>query len=326
MKRENMLRAAWLALIVLAVVVISTAGHGASSGDKLALTRPSTAGATIPIVRLPDGQQGIADAGGSIVPLRNYRRIASGSALSDELLLALAEPERIVALAQYGREHSATPQLYGSRIGLRGPADLEVLRDQHIDLLVLNHYGAAAELARARETGCEVYNLGDMRGLTTLDANIAAIALLLGDSKRGSQLAADFKRRLGAVAADIPLGQRKRAIYVSAYGGQLLGGTLHTSYHDVLTAAGLIDAAAEHYVDWPKYDPEELLKLDPEIIVTTTGSAEQLCHVSGLDRLRACRTPSVLAFEDALLSNAGLGMLNAAEQLRERVYGAPTAR
>src|ERR1700742_1145791 len=44
----------------------------------------------------------LSDATGKQVPLRPYTRIASASGLADQLLLELAEPERIVALSQNG--------------------------------------------------------------------------------------------------------------------------------------------------------------------------------------------------------------------------------
>jgi iron complex transport system substrate-binding protein len=112
---------------------------------------------------------------------------------------------------------------------------------------------------------------------------------------------------------------------VSAYAGQLFGGTIGTSYHDVLQAAGLVDSAALHYRNWPHYDPEQLLQLDPEVIVAATTSAAQFCGISGLDHLRACAhgAAGVIGVDEALMSDPGLGMLDAAEALRARVYGEP---
>jgi iron complex transport system substrate-binding protein len=166
-----------------------------------------------------------------------------------------------------------------------------------------------------------------MRGLATLKRNCVMVATLLGDRKRGERLFEQLQRRMQAVAADIPTAQRKRALYVSAYAGQLFGGAAGTSYHDVLTAAGLIDVAAPLYRDWIHYDPEQVLLLDPEIIVTSTASASQLCRMPALDRLRACGHAGgaggdgVIDIDEAAIGNPGLGMLDAAEAIRDRVYG-----
>jgi iron complex transport system substrate-binding protein len=256
-----------------------------------------------------------------------YRRIASGSIVGDQLLLALAEPERIVALSSYGRARTASPHLYGRRPTLAGLTPLESLLALRVDLVLVSQISAGAELARARSAGVRVFDLGPMRGLATLLPNITSVATLLGDPARGQRHAAELTRRMRAVAADIAPERRRRALYVSAHGGKLFGGAAGTSYHDVLAHAGLVDVAAARFRDWPQYDPEQLLALDPELVVTSQGLGAGLCAVSGLERLRACRTErGIIELPEALLGDPGPRMLDAAEALREAVYGPVPSR
>lgn len=323
MRLSAPLKCAWLALLLAGVVLTALLRRDARAG-----VPPERADATrvrLRITTLANGERALIDAGGYAVPLRSYRHIAAGTTMADDLLLALAEPERIAALTRYGREHKPEAHLYGQRAASGGVANLEQLKQRSVDLLILNHMGAPAELARTREAGIEVFNLGEMRGLTTLLPNIAQVAALLGDPARGERLAQRLVRRMRAVAADVAPARRRRGVYVSAYGGQLFGGATRTSYHDVLIAAGLIDAAAARYRDFPHYDPEQLLELDPDIVVTQPASVALLCRISGLARLRACRDGGigVIGIDDALLGDPGLGMLDAAETLRDRVYGTP---
>jgi iron complex transport system substrate-binding protein len=321
MTRNSWIKSAWLLLVLIGIVLVAL----------LRKDLPAAASSVAPVqgagVRLMDagsGRRGLADAGGYVVPLRDYRRIAAGTTVADDLLLQLAEPERIAVLTRYGREHSADAHLYGQRAVFGGPTDLELLQRQRVDLLVLNHLGSPAELARARDLGVEVFNLGEMRGLSTLLPNMEAVATLLGERARGTRLAARFVRRMQAVAADIPAQARKRAVYVSAHGGQLFGGGRRSSYHDVLTAAGLVDAVTDELSNFPHYDPEQLLSMDPDIVVTQHASVSSFCRVSGLSHMRACGEGGrgVVGMDDALLGDPGLGMLEAAEELRELVYGA----
>jgi ABC-type Fe3+-hydroxamate transport system substrate-binding protein len=101
----------------------------------------------------------------------------------------------------------------------------------------------------------------------------------------------------------------------------MYGGTRGSSYYDVLTYAGLIDVAAKDFQGWPSYSPELLLTLDPEIIVTHTGMRSLLCDRVELGRLRACRPQGdVIEVDGALMSDAGLGMLDAAEVIHHAAY------
>jgi len=315
------LEIAWLTLVFAALLLVS--GNAGNQRAEPAAARVEP-GAHVELVQLAHGERGLRDASGHVTPLRPYRRIAAGGGVADELLLALSEPERVVALTQYARTHQPRGYLYGQRAELPSKIDLERLRELKLDLLVLNHLGAPAELERVRDAGIEVFDLGEMRGLSTLAKNCLMLGTLLGDEARGKLLFEQLERRMRAVAADIPAAQRKHALYVSAYAGQLFGGAAGTSYHDVLTAAGLVDVAVPLYRDWMHYDPEQVLLLDPEIIVTSTTSASQLCRMAALDRLRACRTPDqrgIVDIDEAAIGNPGLGMLDAAEAIRDRVYG-----
>ena len=109
-------------------------------------------------------------------------------------------------------------------------------------------------------------------------------------------------------------------------GGHLYGGTAGTSFHDVLVSAGLDDVAARNHRDWPAYASEDVLALDPEIIVTNRGLALGICRHPGFDRLRACqeaaerRDPSIVELDSALLGDPGLPMLDAAEAIYRAVY------
>jgi iron complex transport system substrate-binding protein len=321
MSLSTPLKCSWLALVLGAVVASALVQKDARAG--VAPSRAQTLALRLRTTTLPSGEPGILDAGGYAVPLRRYQRLAAGTTIADDLLLALAEPERIVMLTHFGREHRTDAHRYGQRAAFGGPGGIEALKQAGVELLILNHLGAPAELARARDAGIEVFNLGEMRGLSTLLPNIAQVAALLGAPERGERLAAQLTRRMHNVAADIAPDARKRAVYVSAYGGQLFGGGARTSYHDVLIAAGLIDAAAERFSDFPHYDPEQLLSLDPEIVVTQPASVAMICRISGLSHLRACQHggAGVVGVDDALLGDPGLAMLEAAEALRDLVYG-----
>lgn len=317
------MKVAWLALILAGVALAALLRPDARASAPAPRARTE-----LVKVDLGGGKQALLDAGRYPVPLRKYQHIAAGSTIADDLLLALAEPERIAVLSRYGREHAPDLHRYGQRPSFGGATDLELLTKQGVDLLILNHLGAPSELARARELGIEVFNLGEMRGLSTLLPNIQAVALLLGDPARGERLADKLTRRLRAVAADLAPRAKKRALYVSAYAGQLFGGGRRTSFHDVLSAAGLIDVAAEKFDDFPHYDPEQLLLMQPEIVVTQNSSVAMICRVAGLANLPACAEGGrgVIGMDDALLGDPGLGMLDAAEVLHDKVYARPAGR
>jgi iron complex transport system substrate-binding protein len=189
--------------------------------------------------------------------------------------------------------------------------------------MLVNNLTDQRRVERLREAGIVVFELGPMRGLGTLLDDITTVAALLGEEDRGRTLAKATQARMNAIASGLPHAGRKTAIYVGMHGTQFYGGTRGTSYHDVLLYAGLIDCAAEHYEDWPAYSAEDLLALDPDVIVTVRGQRSALCAHAALHALRACGpSGKVVELDERLLMDPGLAMLDASMAVREAVYGA----
>ena len=301
----------------LAVALVA-ASYGASStpvGQVSAL-------APVETVALTDGRRGLRDATGEIVELRPYRRILAASTVADRLLRELAEPDRVAGVTAYGRAESPWAYQQSDKPTLTGVDNIEAVVALAPDLVVLNSFGAIDKVARLRERGISVFDLGEMRGAAMLVRDIHLVAMLLGHPERGQRLATSWQRRLDAVAAALGNRTRKRAVYVATYGGKLFGGTRGSSYGDLLVAAGLVDAAAAAgYQGWPQHATEQLLVLDPDLIVTKPGMPAELCRIAGLDRLRVCIRPGGFAeVEAAVLDDPGLPMLDAAEAIFAAAY------
>jgi iron complex transport system substrate-binding protein len=269
--------------------------------------------------------RGLFDSSGTPVAVRHFTRIASGNVVADGLLLALAEPNRIAAYSPYAHELSENHRFIGPA-HLSSLEDVEGLLGLRPDLFIISSMSDRNHVRRMRDAGIAVFDLGPMEGLTNLPANITTVSLLLGFPERGEQLYQRVQRRLATLARG---GKRSwRALYVGIHGDKMYGGTLGSSLHDVIEAAGLIDAAADKFRGWPGYTHEDLLGIDPDVILTQTGMAEKLCRHPGLDQLLACKTPNrVIELPSALLTDPGLTVLDAAEAVASIVaqWGAPLA-
>lgn len=281
----------------------------ASLGTGLGLAEP---------VSSPDGARALRDATGALIPLVDYRRIASSTLLADPVLLLLSSPDEIVAfsgrapLAQDAHRYSGKPSVDATR-------EIERLLELKPDLVLVSSLGDHAWVQKLRDSGLVVYDLGPMLGVATFLHGLSAIGWLTGRPESAAEIAGHFMARLESIAKHLPATARRSALYLSVQG--LYGGTRGSSYHDVLSYAGLIDVAAKDYQGWPSYTPEVLLSLDPELIVTHTGMRSALCDRGAFGRLRACGpNGGVIEVDFQLLSDAGLGMLEAAERVHHAAY------
>ncbi|HVW29746.1 MAG TPA: ABC transporter substrate-binding protein [Polyangiaceae bacterium] len=304
------------ALLLSVVLAMSTATRRSAEAPRSS-DAPASA-LSVNITTLRDGTKALVDRRGRAVPLKHYTRILSGSSLVDELLVALAERDRILAVTRYGHDHSLPAPIAAGLATHPGLGSLESVLALKPDLVITNHIGDPAQLERIEERGIPVFDLGDMRGLATLVPNIHAVATLLGRPDSGRDYADRFARRLRNVSDGAPVAGS--CLYVSIYGGQISGGSVGTSYHDVLVAAGFADAAAARYRDWPTYTAEELLALNPDFVLASDGMEETLCRHPGLDRLRVCEDRRrILTLPTDEIGDPGPGMLEAAEDLRKKL-------
>jgi iron complex transport system substrate-binding protein len=295
-------------LLALALAAAGVLWFAPQDGGRQA----QTAAAVVTLVR---------DARGAELPVRHWSRIVSLDLVSDEMLGLLVESERIVAVSRWvqGPEawrHSGKPRLDGL-------ADLEAVLHMRPDLVLVSTFGGETDrIQRLRDAGLAVFDLGPAGGLRELTANLRRIATLIGAPERGERLATQLERRMAAVAANLPAWQvRKRALVLTPVVDQVYGGTTGSSFHDIVVAAGLIDAAAGRFAEpWPRIGAETALGLDPDLILTRQGATAELVRIPGFERLRAVTAGAVIELPVELFDSPGLSMLDAAELLHARAY------
>ncbi len=310
------LAALLLALGLSAIGTIQFAGPAPT----MVATPALEATADVTRVILDDGRQAVRDAQGTAIPLGTYTRIVSLGLEPDALLSELCERDRIIGASIYQRQAVALRLAGLPRFA--GLDDLEAVIALGPDLvLVSSAVDQLDRVARLRQAGLTVCNFGPQRGVTSLVPNARLLGALLGQDARAERFVTTLTRRLGNVAASLPAAlPRRRALYLGVYAREIYGGTRGSSYHDVLTAAGLVDVASAQYQGWPKFSLEEVIALDPDVIVLSPGSATALRALPGVEALRAVVDGHLVILDDAMLEDSGPGLLDTAEALFHLAY------
>ncbi|MCB9763660.1 MAG: ABC transporter substrate-binding protein [Alphaproteobacteria bacterium] len=265
----------------------------------------------------------LIDARGARVPVGDYARVVSVNAVADQLLLHLIEPERVAAVTDHSRSRHPEGWRFGARPTVSQKEDIERVLSLKPDLVLVSRFADAARVSRLREAGVEVFDLGEMRGVETTREDIVTLGTLLGQPERAGRLLARFDRELAALEARVPPAEAQpEGIYLSVYGDTFFGGTVGTSYADMLRYGGVRDKAARAgFTGWPQYTPEQLLVLDPTLILTQEGMARTICAHAQLSLMAACRPDGrVIELPGAYHSDPGLGLIEAAAAVQARVH------
>ncbi len=310
------------ALLALAAGTAGAVIGGRPAARRVAESRPAADGESVGA----GGAEAVIDATGVAVPAGDYRRIASGTIIADDTILELLPQDRLIAVSDWTLQNHPRGWRFDERIeGIQSLEDLERLLSLDADLLIVASASAPSRVERLRESGLTVFDLGQMKGLETLLPNIRALGKLLKQEERAEDFARRFVHRLETVASGLAPEERRGAMYLSVYGEAMYGGSTGTSYSDVIRYAGLRDLAAEAgFTGWPQYTAEQLITLDPELIISPPGTGDALCSHEHFQSLQVCREPGrIIEVCKGLVSTPGTGILDAAESVYFAVYEEP---
>ncbi len=262
----------------------------------------------------------LVDADGILFSPCDYRRVVSLNPVADHLLVQLLEPERLVGYSAVTANGHPEIWRFGAKPHIARGASLEEIFSLRPDLVIASPFVDASKATRLREEGIDVFNLGEMRGLATVRPNIQSLGRLLNVEQRAKGLGERLDREIRGLQNSVPK-LRPRGLYLSVYGDAFFGGTAGTSYADVLRLGGITDvAAAAGLVDWPQYASEQILSLQPDVLVTRRGMAGAIRAHPVLGQLDAARDPhGILEIDPAYDGDAGLGVLRAAASLQESI-------
>jgi len=296
-----------LALVLGAVGAVWQGGGGLEIVDVVAIQK-----------EFPPDLDELTDARGVVVPTADYQRIVSLNTVADHLLLGLVEPERLLGITAYTLEGHADAWRFGGRQGVGRSEDLEHVLSLQPDLVVTSEFSDEAYMARLREQGIQVFDLGNMRGVDSTIGDVLALGALLKQQGRAQRIVDSFRRELSALEGQWPSSTPPSGLYLSVLGDSIFGGTVGTNYADVLYYGGVKDLAAEHgFKDWPRYNPEQLLKMNPPIIITPKGTGDVICGHSVLGLMKACSSSGhILEMSGDFQSDPGLGLVESAAEVQ----------
>lgn len=306
----------WNAVALVLGLVLAAAG---------ALWSADTPRAPVEVPTAPslphEGATELTDARGVVVAVGDYQRIVSLNTISDHVLLRLIEPHRLVATTAISRSH---PEGYrfGDRAQIASSGDVEAILALEPDLVLTSSFASEDKMSRLREQGVAVFDLGELRGVASTLDNIAVLGALLRVPDRAAVIARAYRRELLGLDLAVPESALLPGIYLTVFGDSFYGGTRGTSYATMLRLGGVYDLAADAgHVDWPAYTPEQLLTLDPPLIVTQAGMGAAICGHAALASVRACRPGGrVVEVQGQYHSDPGLGLVEAAWSVLEAVH------
>jgi iron complex transport system substrate-binding protein len=254
------------------------------------------------------------------------QRIASVTLASDEILLDLVGPERLLGVTFF----AADPAISNIADRLDGIArtDLvgnpELLISLEADLVVLSTYSNPAALDQLLSAGVPLVVLGSFGTLDDIRSNIAFLGEVTGEEARADAMIAQMEAALAAVR-DAVAGQEPVRVLYYELGGITYGAG--STVDEIIRLAGGVNVAADAELGtYPLINPEFILATDPDVILLGgwfSGDATPRDWFSAdpvFASLRAVQSGRVYAIHDAHLTSVSQHFVDGVADVARLLY------
>ena len=266
-------RRAGAALGLVALLCCSACGHASAGAAAVTCTGlGATVAASAPTaypLTITD------DAGRSVTIPAEPQRIVSLTLGTDEMLFALVDASRVVAVTSLASDPTSS-FVAGQVGGLPGlSANAEQVIALKPDLVFAASYTQAGVISQLTSAGIPVVEFTTFCSLANVEAHVQTMGRILNAPAAATQLVAQMSSEVAKVRAAVAGQRRPRVVFYSD--GYLYG--TGTTIDEVIADAGGTDAAAAAgFNQWTQVGPEEIVKLNPDVILTdgaTSDDADQ---------------------------------------------------
>jgi iron complex transport system substrate-binding protein len=218
---------------------------------------------------------------GPVTIERRPERIHALSLGYEEILLALAGPERFAAVSTFAVDPSLSNAVaIASRVPRRVSRDPEAIIATEADLIIASTTSRQDLVERLRAAGITVLIPPFRETIDNLPEQVRWLGHAIGEDAAAERLVATIRERLArveAVVAAKPEGARPRVLFVTGAGYAVAGeGSLRGA---LLQRAGGRNAAAEAGIQGDKQvGLESIVAINPDIIVTADNATGDLAR------------------------------------------------
>lgn len=247
-------------------------------------------------------------------------RVISLGGTVTEIIFALEQEDRLVAndaSSIYPEEAKELP-----RVGYYRDLSLEGILALQPDLIIASENAGPPEvLERIRSMGVETVTVSDEPGVDSLYKRLEQVAAALNVEHAGAKLGEQIRASLDALSTGAP--STRSALVILHRGGPLLAAGSGTSADALLKLSGLDNVTDDTMQGYKPMSSEALAALAPEIIFTSTASAEAAGGLAafaahpGIATTPAAQSNRVFAIDDLLLLGMGPRVAEAVALLRK---------
>jgi iron complex transport system substrate-binding protein len=276
-------------------------------------------GETFPITITDDANQ-------EVTIDKEPETIVSIQASNTEIAFALGLGDKIIGVSDYDNypKEALEIQKVGAQ-DINAELVLSLLPD--MALVTDYHYKTHPDvLKKFEEAGIDVIVVGGATSFEDTYSNIEMIGAATGSKSEAEEIITDMKKRLQVIkdkAAAANVDKKKVWVEVSPAPDIFTTGQ-NTFMHEMLESIQATNAA-EDQEGWVKMTEEEIVKLNPDVIITTYGyyvenPADAVLKREGWAEVPAIKSGNVFDVDSDTVTRPGPRLIEGVETLAELIY------
>lgn len=255
------------------------------------------------------------------------RRIVSQTLGTDEILLAICSPERIVGLGKFALDPKYSNVVAQARAaGSPVVQNTEEILQLKPDLVFVASYSRAEIVEQLQSAGARVFRLANFDRIEDIKQNIRTIGQATGDDERAEALVAQMERELDAIRARVASAGNKRPRVMSYSPSGSTAGA-NTLFDEILRTVGATNVVAENGIEgFRKISAEQVAEWQPDFIVVGTDAnkfeetKQQLLANPAVAATKAARDGRIIVIENRSFLTVSHNIVNLVRALAEGLY------
>lgn len=267
----------------------------------------------------------IDDANREVVIEKEPESIVSIQASNTEIAFALGLGEKIIGVSDYCNYPEEALDI--TKVGgqdIKAEVVFSLLPD--MAFVTDYHYNTHPDLLKQfEEAGIDVIVVGSATSFEDVYGNIEMIAKATGTQEVAEEIITDMKERHQAIKdkAKAITDQKRVWVEVAPAPDIFTTGT-NTFMHEMLESIHAINVAQDHE-GWVKLNEEEIVQLNPDVIITTYGyyidnPKEQVLSREGWAEVPAVKNGLVFDVDSDTVTRPGPRLIEGVETLAEFIY------
>lgn len=249
------------------------------------------------------------------------QRVVSQAVGTDELLLALADPDQIAALSHISHDLQFSPVAAAAkRFPALSDSDAESVLKFRPDLVLAASFTRPETLSLLRRAGVRLVVLDRFDTLEDVYISLRRLGSALGQEARAEALVAQSRGRVAALAARL---QGTRPVRVLSVGSYPFTSGTGTTFQDVCNHAGAVNVAAEAGLKGHAPTPSEsLLVWNIQVLVAADEDRirERLAGIPHYRALPAYKAGHLVLIPGPMLASVSHHRIDAYEALAKALH------